>query len=664
MAERKSLETVLGALAEDSAAKIGFVFGNDDSPTRFRLMDEMKTVFPAAKFYQYEALSANDAAILGEGVKLVPNFTNADRIVSLDCDFAGTDSQGSNIAFFNRRKPEGKGYKAEPDSGSMNRLYSIESAFSLTGGMAHHRLRVAPSQIAAVAAQLARELGAESGDFPPITDAKQLEWIKQLAADLKASGGKTAVLAGSRQSAAVKHLALAMNQALGNIGEGQGISGYQTGATGFGGISDLTSDLNTAAVETVVFLTPGNPVYDAPADLQFSEALAKAKTSIHLSDRTNATAYACTWHIPAAHYLESWSDARSANGVYTIVQPMILPLYSECISELELLLGFLSRDGKIPASEGEEGAPAAALSAVKETFGGDKNAWKTLLKNGYAANNRYASATPAPAGIASVDFAKARAPVPSKDRLDVIFSTDASIYDGRWIDNGWLQESPDPVSKLTWDNAALIAPKTAKDLGIYDLIQSLEPVKTILGVKQAFADVGPDGEGENRMSPMITLKVNGKTLKIPVLVSFGQAENTIIIPLGYGQSFNDEDEFGRETDSEKFTGLVGVNCGFNAYPLRTQETSYFATGASVTLTEERYPVALTQEHNAMYGRALAREISTDTVSKKGDFDKQLAGVKKQGNDSHAPVICIPLRPRNLCNLGPGQRRRGETSSLR
>jgi molybdopterin-containing oxidoreductase family iron-sulfur binding subunit len=210
----------------------------------------------------------------------------------------------------------------------------------------------------------------------------------------------------------------------------------------------------------------------------------------------------------------------------------------------------------------------------------------------------------------------------------VIFATDASVYDGRWIDNGWLQEAPDPVSKLTWDNAALIAPKTAKELGIYDEIIQLET---------AFASRSPDDEGSARKSPVISLEVNGKTLEIPVLVSFGQAENTIIIPLGYGQGFNADDELERDTKNAKNVGLVGVNRGFDAYPLRTQATSYFATGAMASLIKgKRYSVALTQEHNAMYGRALAREISTAPIDHKGDFKAQLAKVKKQGNDSHAP----------------------------
>lgn len=607
----------LSALAADRSGKIGFVFGADESPTRLRLIGDLKKAFSSAKFYQYEALSAPSA----DGVKLVPDFEQADRIVSLDCDFAGVDPQGANIAFFNRRKPEGRGYKAKPDASSMNRLYSVESAFTLTGGMADHRLRVAPSQIVAVAAQLARELGAPDGGISPVTDSRQLDWIKQLAIDLKASGAKTAVLAGSRQSAAVKQLALGINKALGNIGTG--VQAFQTGNKGFGDIAALAEDLNSSAIEKVVFMTPANPVYDAPTDLNFPDALAKAKVSIHLSDRTNATAYACTWHLPAAHYLESWSDACSSRGTVSIVQPMILPLYPDCVSEIELLLAFLSEEGKLVTGEGEEGAPAPALEAVKKTFGGDKAAWKMLLKNGFAQDSAYPTANPSSGGKIAAEVASA----PTKEKLDVIFATDASVYDGRWIDNGWLQEAPDPVSKLTWDNAVLIAPKTARDLGIYDKIIELET---------AFASVSPDGEGEKRKSPLITVTINGKSQDFPVLVSFGQAENTLVIPLGYGQAFDGDNELELKAKNPNFTGLVGVNRGFDAYPLRTQATAYFASGATIKLTEKRYSVALTQEHNAMYGRALAREISTVDLAHKGNFSKQLKNVSKQGMDSHAP----------------------------
>ena len=401
----------------------------------------------------------------------------------------------------------------------------------------------------------------------------------------------------------------------------------------------------SGAVETLVLLTPSNPVYDAPADLKFAGALAKLKTSIHLGERTDATAHAATWHIPAAHYLESWSDARSARGTYTVVQPMILPLYQDCVSELELLLALLSDNGKLLNGEGEKGAASPAYDAVRKTFaalGGEGDAaWKKLLRDGFLAGSSYQPASAATAASAEADIAAAnieagKAGTPSNEALQVIFATDASVYDGRWIDNAWLQEAPDPISKLTWDNAALIAPKTAKELGIYD---------EIIATENARALGSPDGEGENRKSPMIEVTVNGQSLEIPVLVSFGQAENTIIIPLGYGQGFDKDDELGRTPANQTHVGLVGVNRGFNAYPLRTAATSYFATGATVKLTGKRYSVALTQEHSAMYGRALAREVSTiESDDDKGDFHAQLANVKKQGNDSHAPPNVYLYKP--------------------
>ncbi len=641
-AKRADLDAAIAALAADKSAKIGFLFGADDSPTRARLTKELAAKFSAAKFYQYEALAAE--SVTGDGVKLVADFSKADRILSLDCDFAGTDPQGPVTPFFDRRKPEGKAYEQKPDASKMNRLYAVEAAYSLTGGMADHRLRVAPSQVQVIASAIAAEFGVGAGS--PVSDPKQAEWIKAMVADLKENAGKTVVLAGSRQTPAVQQLALAINLALGSVGAGRPLLALQSGTKGLGTLASLKQDIDSAAVDTLIVLTPSNPVYDAPADLGFADSLAKLKTSIHLGERTDATAHAATWHIPAAHYLESWADARSARGSYTVVQPMILPLYQDCVSELELLLALLSDDGTLLNGEGEKGAPSPAYDAVRKTFaalGGEGDApWKKLLRDGFLAGSAYPSATPTVGQFASVSAA-----APSAKSLEVIFATDASVYDGRWVDNAWLQEVPDPISKLTWDNAALIAPKTAKELGIYDKIVEIEPVSKVLGVESKYADVGPDGEGENRKSPLIKVTVNGKTLEIPVLISFGQAENTLVIPLGYGQAFDKEDELGRKPANQSHVGLVGVNRGFNAYPLRTSATSYFATGATVKLTDRKYSVALTQEHSAMYGRALAREVSTiKSEDEKGDFATQLANVKKQGNDSHAPPNVYLYKPEN------------------
>lgn len=630
--ERTKFEAVLATLATDSAAKIGFLFGADDSPTRVRLIKELAAKYSAAKFYQYEALTGDSSSIaLGDGVKLVADFSKADRIVSLDCDFAGVDFQGPVTPFFDRRKPEGKFYDSKADAASMNRLYSVEAAFTLTGGMADHRLRVSPSQVTAVAAQIARGLGVKAGVAivsPELSDPKQVAWVNGLVDDLKENAGKSMVLAGSRQSLALHLLAHAINVELGNIGDGKPLLAVQTDTKGLGNLAALKADIDSKAVETLFVMTPSNPIFDAPTDLQFTDTYAKLKTSIHLGMRTDATAQASTWHIPAAHYLESWSDARTARGTHTVVQPMILPLYNNCISEVELLLALLSNDGKLLNGEGEKGAASPAYAAVRSTLstlGGEgETAWKKFLRDGFLEGSLYPVVNPAPRGDMSAPII---ASAPTKDALEVIFSTDSSIFDGRWIDNGWLQEAPDPISKLTWDNVALVAPLTAKELGIYDQIIQLET---------QFASRSPDDEAQNRTSPMIQLVVNGQTLEIPILISFGQAENTLVIPLGYGQGFDENDELKRGPKNVDCVGLVGVNRGFDAYPLRTSTTAYFASGATAKPTGKRYSVALTQEHNAMYGRALAREVSTLDDEEKGSFSAQLANVPKQGNDAHAP----------------------------
>jgi molybdopterin-containing oxidoreductase family iron-sulfur binding subunit len=630
--ERTKFEAVLATLATDSAAKIGFLFGADDSPTRVRLIKELAAKYSAAKFYQYEALTGDSSSIaLGDGVKLVADFSKADRIVSLDCDFAGVDFQGPVTPFFDRRKPEGKFYDSKADAASMNRLYSVEAAFTLTGGMADHRLRVSPSQVTAVAAQIARGLGVKVGVAivsPELSDPKQVAWVNGLVDDLKENAGKSIVLAGSRQSLALHLLAHAINVELGNIGDGKPLLAVQTDTKGLGNLAALKADIDSKTVETLFVMTPSNPIFDAPTDLQFTDTYAKLKTSIHLGMRTDATAQASTWHIPAAHYLESWSDARTARGTHTVVQPMILPLYNNCISEVELLLALLSNDGKLLNGEGEKGAASPAYAAVRSTFstvGGEgETAWKKFLRDGFLEGSLYPLVSPAPRGDMSAPII---ASPPTKDALEVIFSTDSSIFDGRWIDNGWLQEAPDPISKLTWDNVALVAPLTAKELGIYDQIIQLET---------QFASRSPDDEAQNRTSPMIQLVVNGQALEIPILISFGQAENTLVIPLGYGQGFDENDELKRGPKNVDCVGLVGVNRGFDAYPLRTSTTAYFAAGATAKPTGKRYSVALTQEHNAMYGRALAREVSTLDDEVKGSFSAQLANVPKQGNDAHAP----------------------------
>jgi Fe-S-cluster-containing dehydrogenase component len=324
-------------------------------------------------------------------------------------------------------------------------------------------------------------------------------------------------------------------------------------------------------------------------------------------------------------------------------------LYDDCVSDLELILALLSAEGELLNGEGPEGAASPAYTAVRATFaslGGEGDvAWKKLLRDGFLADSVYVPTDVATAANAWASIGAAKKEAPTTSALEVIFATDSSVYDGRWIDNGWLQEAPDPISKLTWDNAALIAPQTAKDLGIYDEEVQLSTPTAIRSV---------DGEGEGRTAPIVKLTVNGVTIEIPVLISFGQAENTIVIPVGYGQGFNDEDELERPTKNASHVGLVGVNRGFDVYPLRNSANPYYAIGGKIEKTGKRYHVALVQEHSSMYGRALAREISTQEVENKGGFEAQLANVKKQGNDSHAPKNISLYKPETSATWHPGK----------
>ncbi|MCH7225143.1 TAT-variant-translocated molybdopterin oxidoreductase [Haloferula sp. A504] len=639
---RKDFEVAFTALAKDTGAKVGFLFGRDDSPTRARLRKELAAKFSNARFYGYEALEGEAHKAAGDGKGYVADFAKADRIVSLDCDFAGLDPVGPVTPFFDRRKPEGKDYDKPASQDGLNRLYAVESGFSLTGGMADHRLRIKPSQLLQVAAHIARLVGADAPVGGVEVPAKSLqEWITPLVDDLKEHAGRSAVVAGSRAPEVVHHFVAAINAKLGNVGEDKPLRSVLTGNEGLGDIEALTADLDSGAVEHLLLFTPSNPVYDAPADLKFGDALAKAKTSIHFGPRTDATAHLSTWHVPASHYLESWSDTRSASGVHTVVQPLILPLYADCASELEVLAALLSEAGVLLTGEGEEGAASPAHAEVRKTFAGlagDKEEdWKKFLRDGFYADSKYEAAEP------SLDSAKAselvaKAPKAVDGGLEVIFATDGSIYDGRWIDNGWLQEAPDPISKVSWDNVALIAPKTAKKLGIYDKIVKLE---TPTAAKPE------DGEGQHRSGQLVKIKVNGVEMELPVQIGFGQAEDTVIVSLGYGQGFNADDELGRGPLNESHVGLVGVNSGFNVYPLRTKDTGYFAAvEGTLVATGTRYSIAAVQEHHSMYGRALAREVSTLEDKKKGDFEQQLASVKKHGMDSHIPPNISLYKPAN------------------
>jgi molybdopterin-containing oxidoreductase family iron-sulfur binding subunit len=586
--------------AKEGAGKgVAILSGETSSPTVKRLQGEIAKAYPQVKFFTYEAISrdaqkAANAALFGAGVQSVVNLTKAVRIFSLDCDFLGLDPVGdSSTGEFMVNRDADKGAEG------MNRLYILENRYTVTGGMADHRKPLAASLIPAAAAFLAGELGegvglALAANLPE--DVKT--WIKAAAEDLKAAKGKAVVLCGSRCGGEVHALVAAANEKLGAFGSVIELV-KPDAAPESGGIADLVEALKSGAISTLVSLTKSDPLYDAPNAKALRDLLVEKKTIlIHLGHLVNATGRRASLHIPAAHDLEAWGDVRSASGAYSITQPMIQPLYDGA-SEIDVLLALLGKKklGPVEVPKADPAAPPAppvddaAYTAVRETFASvagspDEVKWNHTLRDGFLKGSSYAKGGAFNAGaVAGIVGHAQAASAPTKDALEVVLVPDSSVWDGRFAGNAWLQEAPDPITKLTWDNAAWIGSKTFRELGLK--------------------------EGQK-----VKITVNGVELpEIAAIEAPGHVSNSITIPLGYGQ--------------DKI-GTVGTRRGFNAYPLRQDASQFVLTGAKIEALDDFYELALTQEQNTMEGRALVREATVQEYKQKPDF------AVKYGMDSHIP----------------------------
>jgi len=653
--------------AKKDGKKIAIVAGEDVSPTRARLIKELAQSYGKVESFRYEALTgegraASNAAQFGAGATTVIKLENALRILSLDCDFLELDQRGPVRPFYDNRQPEGAGYKnaddikngreVEAGADELNRLYMVEGAFSITGGMADHRRRLKPSEMPAAINALAKAVakavaGGVGKDTYAPAEATLEQWMEVCAKDLVENKGKSLIVLGDRYAKELHDKVHDINVALQSYGK-------TVEAVLVAEKKDAKSvvDFKGDDYGAVVLVTPANPVYD---NAEFAAELAKS-TVIHLGERTDHTAHAAAFHVPAANYLESWGDTRSVYGTYSVVQPMILPLYGG-VSELELLVAISAwlADKKTSFHNSLESNDASpALAAVKKTFevisgGKSTSNWAKFLREGFWAKSAYAKV-----GGVKASGNNAALKDTSHEGVDVVFAADHSVYDGRYVNNAWLQEAPDPIIKLTWDNAALISPNTAQKLGVYGKDEELELevtakklMKPLVG-GSVTGDRGPDNEAQHRNHRIVKIKVNGKEVFIPVVVAFGQADDLIILPVGYGQGYDEhwKEEFVAgdvptvNFDSHKFVSNVGVNRGFNAFHAAKYGEYFAKAEGNVEKTGARYKMAMTQEHNAMYGRALARSVSTDTVDshhKKRDFATQLGNVGKQGAvDSHAP----------------------------
>ena len=566
---------------EQSGAGLRVLTETVTSPTLADQLRALLAAFPAARWHQYEPVHRDNAlagarAAFGVDVDTRYRFDQADVILSLDADFlsCGPGHLRYVREFTAKRRVQG-------EHAEMNRLYAVESMPTNTGAIADHRLPLRASQIEDFARAVAAGLGL------PLQAPAGLEahtkWIAVLVRDLQKHRGSSLVIAGEEQPPAVHALAHAMNDALGNAGRtvvyAEPVAATPTLQTQ--SLRELVADMQAGKVALLLILG-GNPVFSAPADVPFAPALAKVPLSVHLGLYNDETSQLCHWHIPEAHPLESWSGGRAYDGTITIMQPLIAPLYDGKTAH-EVLAVLSDRPERSSHDIVRDYWKTRHGAGDFELF------WRKTLHDGFIADS---ASLPKPVTlrpVASIDALRAGAKSDRKG-LEIVFRPDPTIFDGRFANNGWLQELPKSLTRLTWDNAALIAPATAERLGLAN-------------------------------EEVVELAYGGRTLRAPIWILPGQAPDAVTVHLGYGRTH---------------AGKVGSGTGFNAYALRTADAPWFAGGLELRKTGDRHALASTQHHHSMEGRPLVRVATLEEYRRHPDFAHEMEETPARDESMYPP----------------------------
>jgi molybdopterin-containing oxidoreductase family iron-sulfur binding subunit len=566
------------------------------SPTLGMQLQDFLTRFPQAKWVQWEPFGRHNARegsrlAFGEYADAQYAVEKADVILSLDADFmcAGNGGLKHARAFASRRRIEGN--RAE-----LNRFYAVESSPTNSGTKADHRLPLRASEIETFARAVAFALGVPGAAAATAPKAAE-RWMGPLVKDLQNAKGRSLVLAGEGQPPAVHALAHAMNAALGNVGATVSYTATaevrpidQRAA-----LQELVGEMNAGTVSMLVILS-GNPVYSAPADLKFQDAMQKVALRVHLGLYHDETAAQCHWHIPEAHFLEEWSDVRGHDGTVSIIQPLIAPLYGG--RSVHEVMSALSEGGIRSSYDvvrsfwmASAGGPApltppasqAGTTTVPSSF---DQSWRKWLHDGIVPNTAFATKTltmqaslPAPTAASG-----------NSTDLEVVFRPDPSVYDGRFANNAWLQELPKSLTKLTWDNAALIAPQTADRLMLVS-------------------------------GDFVELKQGNTSVTIPVWLAPGHAPDALTLHVGYGRTR---------------AGRAANEIGFNVNPLRTMAAQDIGYVQSVK-TGDSYELACTQDHWSLEGRNIVRSTTAEHFEKEPDFAKKLEHLEITGLSMYPDV---------------------------
>jgi len=569
----------LAAFTASKGAGLAVLARPFNSPTMKRLAERFRETFPQATWATFEPISdyaiyQGTKAATGKELQPVYDFGQAEVIVSLESDFLYTETESIRAT-----RGFADGRRMTERNVTMNRLYVVESAMSVTGAAADHRVRMPSSQIGTFALALAAELQRNglnitglSAEIQSEASAFNAKWLSAVAHDLMRARGKSLVVAGRKQSAQVHALVTLINSALGNIGRTVTfVEPVDAGMPNQDESRRLVDRMSGGEIDTLILLG-GNPVYDAPVDWGFDEALGKVKHAVHMSSHVDETSVVCEWHLPEAYFLESWGDFRSADGTASLVQPLIEPLFGGR-SPIEVLAHVVTGDQKTGYELTRE-----TWSTVWSPITFESN-WRRSLHDGLVRESALPTVSPKIDGSAVAAYLRQN-PMPSQladaTNLEITFAP-SHLFDGRYANNGWLQELPDPITKIAWDNVACISKKIADAFGL--------------------------ANGE-----MAHLEYKGRTLDIPVWIQPGQADHSVSLQLGYGRT-----EAGR----------VGTSVGANAYLLRSSDSLYFGLGVKLTRLGDCYMLANVQDHGSMEGRPILREAPLQQYQRDGKLHPEM-----------------------------------------
>jgi molybdopterin-containing oxidoreductase family iron-sulfur binding subunit len=511
------------------------------SPTLGDQLRGILTALPQAKWHTWEPAAAHAAhagaqLAFGQQVNTYYDFSQADVIVSLDCDFlaAGPASLRYARQFAAKRRVRG-------GQTAMNRLYVLEPVPTPTGTKADHRMPARVEEIEQFAWELAAAVGVVSGNGPKSQNPNFYNWLGPLARDLQSHRGRSLILAGAQQPPAVHALAHNMNARLGNVGQTVFYTDPLEANPGdhLASLQDLVKDLDSGTVDVLLILG-GNPAYNAPVELGMRDRIKKAKLRIRHGLHYDETSEVCQWHLPDAHFLETWSDGRAFDGTVTIMQPLIAPLYGGR-SAHELLTMLTD----IPENSGYE--IVKGYWRRQHTGADFETWWRKIIHDGMVPGTALPTKTPA------LQTGWKNEPAKPKQGVEIVFRPDPSVYDGRFANNGWLQELPRPITKITWDNPAILSPATAHEYGV-------------------------------QSGDMIEVNYQGRSLPVPVFIQPGHANRCMTVYLGYGRWR---------------AGRVGNNIGFDAYGLRTAGALWHDWGAEIRKVPGRHELSTTQNHDIM-----------------------------------------------------------------